>query len=505
MAGIVAALHLAERGLRPIVLEADPRTAGGRLAGGADVTLTVGGRTFVFPGEHGIHAIWGQYRNVKALLRRTGLFDSLLPAHQQEWIYGHNGRVRYAELGSAVIQSRIPAPLHYLPMFLRPRFLAMLGPRDYLYLPAVAATVFLAVGTDPIQEGLALQGKTMADLMGDWSPTVRAFIGALARSGLSDYPQNVPLSGFIAFLRFYTLMRRDSQAFDYFPTDPVSYMIAPWVARIAAAGGVVRLGATVETLERTPDGWRVHWRPTAAGDGEGGTLDTDQVVMALDSPAAAALLTGSPATAQATGLLKWPLGLPTATARLWFGSRPRAGAEAGLIGGDFIIDNFFWLDRIQPEFRAWGAATGGSALEVQIYGPPALLLETPLPTLLDWVRADVEKAYPEVRDSLVHSAGWINPPRHTLFSLAPPSQHLGVVTPWPGLLACGDWVRHPAPVLFLERATTTALEAANAVLAGRGLEPWPIEPAAEPEPLARAIQGGIRRLRRARRAVQGTG
>jgi hypothetical protein len=344
----------------------------------------------------------------------------------------------------------------------------------------------------------------MADLMGDWSPTVRAFIGALARSGLSDYPQNVPLSGFIAFLRFYTLMRRDSQAFDYFPTDPVSYMIAPWIARIAAAGGEVRLGATVETLERTPDGWRVHWRPTGS-DESGGTLDTGQVVLALDSPAAARLLTGSPGTEQATGILKWPLGLPTGTMRMWFGKQPRRGAEAGLIGGDFIIDNFFWLDRIQPEFQAWAAASGGSAVEVQIYGPPSLLLETPMPTLLEWVVADVEKAYPELKGSLLHSAGWINPSRHTLFTIGTPSQHLGVQTPWPGIVACGDWVRHPAPVLFLERATTTALEAANAVLIAWGLEPWPIEPAAEPEALARAIQRGIRGLRRTRRAFQGTG
>ena len=193
----------------------------------------------------------------------------------------------------------IPAPLHYLPMFLRPRFMAMLGPRDYLNLPAVAATVFLAVGVDPIREGLALQGKTMADMMGNWSPTVRAFIGALARSGLSDYPQNVPLSGFITFLRFYTLLRRDSQAFSYFPTDPAAYMIAPWVARITELGGTIRLGTTVETLTRTPTGWQVHWRPTS-GDGPGGVLDTADVVLATDSPAAARLLTGSPDTAQAT-------------------------------------------------------------------------------------------------------------------------------------------------------------------------------------------------------------
>ena len=36
-------------------------------------------------------------------------------------------------------------------------------------------------------------------------------------------------------------------------------------------------------------------------------------------------------------------------------------------------------------------------------------------------------------------------------------------------------------------------------------EPWPIEPAAEPEPLARAVERGIRGLRRSVRAFRGTG
>jgi len=126
----VTALHLAERGLRPVVLEADP-VAGGRLAGGVDVTLEAGGRRFFFPGEHGIHGVWAGYRNLTALLAQYGLASRLIPARHQDWIYGEGTRVSRAELGSAVIKSRIPAPLHYLPMFLRPRFLAMLGPRDH--------------------------------------------------------------------------------------------------------------------------------------------------------------------------------------------------------------------------------------------------------------------------------------------------------------------------------------------------------------------------------------
>ena len=141
---------------------------------------------------------------------------------------------------------------------------------------------------------------------------------------------------------------------------------------------------------------------------------------------------------------------------------------------------------------------------MQIYGPPEFLDE-PAEVLLARTAEEVERAYPELRGSRIHGVAWRNPARHTLFAIGTPATHLGVTTPWPGIVACGDWVRHPAPVLFLERATTTALTAANAVLAAHGREPWPIEPPAEPEPLARLMEVSIRGLRRTMRTFQGTG
>ncbi len=500
LAGIVAALHLAERGLRPVLLEASPQQAGGRLVGGHDVTLTAGGQVYHFPGEHGIHAVWGQYRNLQALLAQYGLRDGLIPCRGQEWLYGEGDRVQRAELGSVVIRSRIPAPFHSLSLFLRPRFLAMLRPRDLLFLPVVAATVLFAVGVDPLGEDLPLRGKTMADLTGDWPPRLQAFIAALGRSGLTNHPADVPLSGFLSFLRFYTLLRRDSQAFAFFPTDPYSYMLAPWLERIQALGGTVQTGALVRELTPTADGWTVRWE-SADGAADGGCYRASAVVLATDAPAALRLLAASPALGDTSGL-RLPAGLPTGTIRLWWSRVPRPGAEAGLVSGTFLIDNFFWLDRFQPTFRAWAAATGGSACELQIYGPPQVL-DLPEAVLRAQVISDVERAYPELRGSLVHGVAWRNPAVHTLFQVGSAAEHLGTVTPWPGLYACGDWVRHPTPTLYLERATVTGLAAANALLAERGLDPFPILWPDPPEPVARLLGWAIGHLRRGLRAVRG--
>ena len=49
--------------------------------------------------------------------------------------------------------------------------------------------------------------------------------------------------------------------------------------------------------------------------------------------------------------------------------------EAGIFSGEVVIDNYFWLHRLQDQYLRWSKATGGSAIEVHIYGPPELLAE----------------------------------------------------------------------------------------------------------------------------------
>ena len=61
-------------------------------------------------------------------------------------------------------------------------------------------------------------------------------------------------------------------------------------------------------------------------------------------------------------------------------------------------------------------------------------------------------------------------------------------TPWSNLLACGDWIGYDTPSLWLERATSTGIAAANVVLEAHGFEPYPILQPAAPERLARSIE-----------------
>lgn len=492
VAGLMAAVHLAERGLRPLLLEANPDWVGGRLRDGPTVEIEHGGRRWRFGGEHGVHGIWSAYLNLKATLARHAIMPALQPSREETWIFGRGAKIRSAPIGSAIRTSPIPAPFHYVYCLLRPRFLNILTVRDLASLFRVVGGLFGALAIDPLAEHKALTGMSLADYMHGWSPTLRSLFVGLMRSGLAAHPKDVPVSGFLAFLRYYTLMRRDAWVFDYLRGTGGACVAQPLADVAVRLGAEVRLGARATALERAQGSWRVTFADCATGTSQ--TAESAQVIMALDAPAAQALLTASPATAERAAVLRFPLGVPTAIIRLWFARRPRSIAASGIFSGDFVMDNFFWLDQLQPAYQEWSAATGGSAVEMHIYGPPEVLAQ-PDAALLALAVTDIGRAFPELHAELLHAVLLRNDATHTLFQIGEPDEHLAVETPWPDLFACGDWVYHPAPALYLERATVTGIAAANAALVGCGLEQWSLLTYPPPEWLAGFLATQFRRLR----------
>jgi isorenieratene synthase len=83
--------------------------------------------------------------------------------------------------------------------------------------------------------------------------------------------------------------------------------------------------------------------------------------------------------------------------------------------------------------------------------------------------------------------------------VGPKDKYLGIETPWQNLFCAGDWVRHPAPSVFLERACMTGIEAANAVLVSRGLEKWTLIDYLPAEPFAAWIEKLMKAGRKRRR------
>ncbi|MDX1993033.1 MAG: FAD-dependent oxidoreductase [bacterium] len=482
LAGLTAAVHLAERGITPIVLEADSRWPGGRLSGGDADTFEYKGRQWSYMPDHGVHAVWGNYHNLRNLIEQS-TNTTLVPSEGEEWINRWGRAVRAVEAGTAVRSRWIPAPFHYLQLLLRPRFWRTISPWDFLSLPGFLFSILWTIGFDPIREKTALDGLMMQEYFRGWTPNLKATFKGLGENLLAAPYETISLSAFIAALRFYTVLRRDSWGMHYFPGNSHDSLIAPLVHSIESSGGRVMQGVTAQALERCEGGWRIivedNVRPGRR------SFLAQNVILATYAPSAQRLLLAGADTAPEAEKLRFPGGVRSTVVRAWFSKSPRKGTSGGMFTGDFVPDNFFWLHRMYGEFREWHEATGGSAIEVHLYGTDSLL-DQPEKNLLILAVDDIQRAFPEVRGSFVYGAVRRNSRTHTQFRV-PTNDSLHVETPWPGIYACGDWIGYPSPAMWMERAVVTGIAAANQVLKQHSKAEFPIQQIQPPEPLVRIL------------------
>jgi carotenoid phi-ring synthase / carotenoid chi-ring synthase len=492
LAGLVAGAHLASRGIAPLILDADQRWTGGRLAGGDDETFTYNGREWSFKTEHGVHAVWGGYENLRAILER--FTDTRLnPSFGENWMNRWGKTVRHIEAGNTIRSRWIPAPFHYLQLVFNPLIWANISPWDFLSLPGVLASILLTVGVDPLREQKAWDGLMMRDFFVGWTPNLRATFTGLGVNLLASSADQISLTAFIAALRFYTVLRRDSWQMAYFPQDAGTSVITPLCDFITAHGGQVWRGATATQLAQMPD---KTWRITLDDNNTQHTRSVyaQQVILATNAPSAQRLLLNSPDTAEIAQKLIFPEGLASHVVHLWFSKAPHSPIAGGMLTGDFAPDNFFWLHRLYPDYEQWHEQTGGSAIEVHFY-PDKKLANTSDSHLLVLATTEIQTAFPELRGSFVYGSVRRNSKVHTRFRV-PTADSLHVITPYANLYACGDWIGYEHPSLWMERATTTGIASANTILQKMNLEPYDVLHPPQPEWLVRVLYVLLRGLRR---------
>lgn len=493
LAGLTAGLHLASRGIAPMILEADSLWAGGRLAGGAEDVFEYQGRRWAFSTEHGMHALWGGYDNLRATFERF-LDLRLQPSPGEEWINRWRREVRYIEAGNAVRSRWLPAPFHYLQLLFHPMIWANITPLDFLSLPGLLASIFLTLGFDPIAEQRPLDGLGLREYFRGWTPNLRATFTGLAVNLLAAPEEDISLAGFIAALRFYTMLRRDSWQMSYLPADSYSAVILPMIEKIEDAGGMLLRGAEVTHLEAENGAWRIFVEDSQRGGKR--SLLAEKVILAVDPLAASRILQKGQSTAEAAASIRFPGTVNSLAVRLWFSVSPREGTPGGMFTGDFAPDNFFWLHRLYgASFHDWHESTGGGVIEMHFYPNRDLAAQSDSHFLILGLD-EAQRAFPELRGQFVHGAVRRNLKTHPVFRIPRLADSLFVETPWPGVLACGDWIGAETPSLWMERSVVTAILAANRILEAAGQPPYPLIVPKQPEVTARVLGTILHLLRK---------
>jgi len=455
VAGVSAAVVLAERGVRVTLLEAADHL-GGRL-GAWPHTLPDGTEQIV---EHGFHAFFRQYYTWRAILRRAD--PQLL----------HLAPVR----GYPVISRRWPAedltglpaapPFSLITLFARS---PSLGLRDITGADRGLALELLGYHRE--RSTRALDDMSAGEFLDRFGITERAramLFEAFARSFFCD-PGGMSAAELVAMFHFYFLGNPEGLGFDAPDTDYRTCIWDPLTGYLRGHGAEVRKGAPVRALEPTAGhGWRLR-----LDDGE---ISAHHVVLALDPGALRRLVADSPSVGglaprlaeQAAALRVAP---PFAVSRLWL-DRDVAPERAtfSAVTGERTLDSVACYHRLEEPSREWARRTGGSVLELHSYS----CAEPDARTATDRMRAELAELWPETRSAGVLHELCRHEATAPSFPPGGAGSRPGVRTDARGVRVAGDFVEIPWCAGLMERSAVSGVLAANDVLAEVGASAEPL-------------------------------
>ncbi|WP_375426358.1 FAD-dependent oxidoreductase [uncultured Friedmanniella sp.] len=472
IAGLAAATGLAERGVPVTLVEAQPQL-GGRVRAWPVQHDEVSGVTM----SRGFHAFFRQYYNLRALLRRTDpALDRLMPLEDYPLVLSGGHRDSFATLPRTPPLS-VAAFVAQSPSFT----LADLAKVD---IPAALELL----DVDFPATFSRYDGESAADFLDRLRFPEGARHLALevfARSFFA-HPSEFAAGELVAMFHTYFTGSAEGLLFDVPRDDYDTALWAPLGRYLYGLGVQVRTSETVESVSEGIDG-RLS---VALGSGEQGSYAG--VVVATDPWTTRRLVAGSGLVAgpDADRVAATRNAPPFAVWRLWLDRRAAAERSPFLGTSGFgPLDNVSLLERFEDGARRWSEATGGSVVELHAY---ALTGEVDVAGVQAELLYQLHVLYPELTDAGITADEWLLTEDCPLAGTAPWQLRPEVTTADPRLVLAGDGIRCDYPVALMERAATTGLLAANALLAREGVaghDLWTV-----PMRSRHAVAGRLRRL-----------
>ena len=508
IAGISAAVGLAERGVRVTLIEAES-SLGGRVRSwpvdvptrGADASGAPDDRATM---SRGFHAFFRQYYNLRALLRRVDpSLECLRPVADYPLRHADGTQDSFTQIATR-------PPLNFLSFVARsPSF----GLRDLSRVDADRALDLLDVDFpatysryDGVSAADALDALRFPERMRSLALEV------FARSFFAD-PRDFSAGELVAMFHMYFLGSGEGLLFDVSRDDFDTTMWRPLRSYLEDLGAHVVTGCRVESIERDGEGFRVSAGAAAAGaagtdeasrgrldfaidrDDAHGSLRADAVVIATSRDVLQRLVDGTDLGDEAwrASVLTGEMAPRFIVQRLWF-DRPVAAGSAPFVGTAAYghLDNVSLVHDLEDGAAQWAERCGGSVVELHAYAVPDDVTDD---EVLADLRHQLERLHPELTGcEPVHEEVLVEadcPLAGTDEWAARP----GVVTPQPKLVLAGDGVRCELPVALMERAATTGFQAANALLRHWGLpghELWSVPTRARFPRSLRAARAALR-------------
>ena len=463
IAGVAAATVLAERGIATTVLERSP-SLGGR-AGAHPLRLATGETVQM---ERGFHAFFRQYYNLRSLLRRISPdLDILVPLDDYPILGPQGTRQSLADI-PRMPPWNIVALTRRTPELTLPA-LTRVGVREALSMLAFDRT-------RTYQRHDHRSAAEYLDAL-RFPPAARRMLFDVFAHSFFNPEHGMSAAELLMMFHFYFTGSREGLIFDVARAPFSTAIWQPLQRYLANLGVRVATGTEACGIRRERERWVVHSTGPLRG-----SLASDALVLALDVPGLQRLLPDTPFCDGPWGneLASLATTLPFAVWRLWLDT-PTTPGRAPFAGtaGIPLLDNISLFHLFEDESRAWATAHNGSVVELHAYAVPETATE---PDLKAALLGGLHRLYPETRSARVIDDAFLLRRDCPAFRPGSHAYRPGVATPHAGLYLAGDFVRIDQPSALMERAATTGITAANAIL-----QRWHLPP----EPVATVRRAGI--------------
>ncbi|GAB2483720.1 FAD-dependent oxidoreductase [Luteococcus sediminum] len=452
IAGLSAATQLAERGVSVTLLEREHQLGGRASSWPVEVA---GQRTTM---SRGFHAFFRQYYQLRDLLRRADPTLSCLrpvedyPLQMKDGPRDSFARVpRTPPLNLAGFVASSPsfpvAALRQVDLDAALELLDVRFPETFHELDGVsAAEVLDRLNFPHTARHLALE--------------------VFARSFFAD-PREFSGAELVAMFHTYFVGSAEGLLFDVAADDFTTALWNPLAAHLAGVGVTLRTGSRVESItDRADRGVVVHT--------DGAELNADAVVLATDTRPLQAIIAASTGLdeswrEQVAALRTSP---PFVVWRRWYGRRPAANSPDFLGTSGFgPLDNVSMMHQMEHSARVWADEHQGAVVELHAY---AIGADTDHEVLRAELARQQDDLHPELAGAPVLGEQWLVREDCPLVGTSPWADRPGVDTPSPRVVLAGDGIRCDHPVALMERAATTGVLAANALLDGWGASGSPV-------------------------------
>lgn len=445
IAGLSAALVLAERGVRVTLLEKGLQL-GGRLASYPERLPS--GDTFQM--ERGFPAFYRHYYNLRGVLRRVDPDLTILRPLADYPVLGPDGaRESFAGLPTS-------APLNLLSLLRRTPFVS-LGDLRKIDPEAVRAMVSF----DPQKSYARFDTESARAYLDrlNLPQKAREMLFRVFCHSVFHGEETVSAAEMLSMLHFYFLGNPEGMSFDVLEEPTGDVLFAP-LARILASYGVdVRLGeSALEVTRERGDRLRVK---TSTGE-----LESEGLVLATEVRALKALYDASPQLAEdptfAATMTALASAAPYVTFRLFYGQPANdARAPFASIAGHGALDSITLYDRFEGESRRYALRTGGSVVQLQAFG---LDPERDDASIRVELKSTLARLYPELEGQEPLHEVYLRGSEGPSFAPGSGSTRARVATPYGNIAIAGDHVKVPFPSALMERAASSGIMAANALL-----------------------------------------